>query len=101
MNSLQKIKIQQEVILSQKQKIDELESKIQNLEETLEIEKNTPKQGYQEAKNLIEELNGYMAIYKDAIYHLKESKRFYDKNSKELLKHKELSQFLKKIENCL
>ena len=75
--------------------VEELESQVEELKEELEIEKNKPKEGYEEAKRLIEDLSKKKQEYYslvDEVYKirdsynakLKETKEIKDKYSAEL-----------------
>lgn len=56
--------------------IKDLESQVSSLKDELEIERNKPKEGYEEAKRLIDELNEKKQEYQslmDEVYKLRDS----------------------------
>ena len=73
-----KIILQQKIIEALSSKNENMEKQIESLKNDLEFQKNIPQEGYEEAKSLIEKLNGYIKIYQEELSVLKESIEKYD-----------------------
>lgn len=102
-----KVIIQQKIIENQKKQIEFLESENKKLTESLIFEQNIPKEGYEKAKQLIEELEKMKAEYKRLIDSCKSTRQeYYEKIQKLSIETKEQNKkidsvykFLKKIAN--
>ena len=85
----EKEKVKDALIEKLVKQVEELKAQIASLQEELELERNKPKEGYEEAKRLIEDLNNKKQEYQslvDEVYKIKES---YDKKLKETKEIKE------------
>lgn len=79
--------------------VTELEEQVESLKQELEAERNKPKDGYEEAKKLIDELNNKKQEYQslmDEIYKIKES---YNQKISEAMEIK--SKYTKELDKLL
>ena len=85
-------------------RVQELEAQVVDLKQDLDIEKNKPKQGYEEAKRLIEELEGKKQEYQSLLDELKKIRESYLQKTKEAMEvknkyEKELDKLILEIKN--
>ena len=85
-------------------RVQELEAQVVDLKQDLDIEKNKPKQGYEEAKRLIEELEGKKQEYQSLLDELKKIRESYLQKTKEAIElknkyEKELDKLILEIKN--
>lgn len=85
-------------------RIQELESQVEDLKHELETEKNKPKQGYEQAKRLIGELENKKQEYQSLLDELKKIRESYLQKTKEAMEvknkyEKELDKLILEIRN--
>ena len=85
-------------------RVQELEAQVVDLKQDLETEKNKPKQGYEEAKRLIEELEDKKQEYQSLLDELKKIRESYLQKTKEAMEvknkyEKELDKLILEIKN--
>ena len=85
-------------------KVKELEEQVESLKQELEAEKNKPKDGYEEAKRLINELEGKKKEYQSLLDELNKIKESYLQKTDEAVKikdkyKKELDKLILEIKN--
>lgn len=100
----QKIKTQQKIIEKLKLENQSLKEELETVKLELELEKNTPKQGYDTAKELMADLVKKKELYENLIEETKDIMQTYKAKEKEIneLKvkfHKEMKNLLKDIRN--
>lgn len=103
-NLERKLAIKQKIIDRQNETIKQLQEENENLKFELEFEVARPKEGYEQAKALIVNLEQHIHDYEIALMDLKKSKDYYDKISRELLELKgkykrDMDRFMKKMSN--
>ena len=102
MNKDKKIKIQQLLIESLEKKNKELEIKLTETEVERDLERELPKDGYEKAKKLIVDLEGYIEKYKYLIGELEVKKNEYQEaineiNQLKIKYNKEMKNIVKTI----
>lgn len=85
-------------------RVQELEAQVVDLKQDLDTEKNKPKQGYEEAKRLIEELEWKKQEYQSLLDELKKIRESYLQKTKEAMEvknkyEKELDKLILEIKN--
>ena len=85
-------------------RVQELEAQVVDLKQDLDTEKNKPKHGYEEAKRLIEELEGKKQEYQSLLDELKKIRESYLQKTKEAMEvknkyEKELDKLILEIKN--
>lgn len=85
MNLDKKVKIMQQMIDDKDKQIAFLKEENERLKSELELGKSLPKEGYEKAKKLIQELENKVAEQTRINEELKKSKEEYNKNLEELL----------------
>lgn len=100
----QKIKTQQKIIEKLQAENQSLKEELETVKLELELEKNTPKQGYDTTKELMTNLVKKKELYENLIEETKDIMQTYKEKEKEIneLKvkfHKEMKNLLKDIRN--